>query len=203
MGGITALAFSLDGHLVVSGGADGVILVWDDASRSQIRAYSGHAGPISNVVVLLKPPLVRAQVFAYPPLPPSSTALGPDSASRLLPLAPLRRVPEALNPELAALGRTAVMALPIPWHNVSSWSETDPSSPSAASSSATSSSLLPPPPSSSSTTASSAREVPVDMEREISHAHSIIANLRAEIDRLKTVNKRLFQAAASNVLEEE
>ncbi|KAL1920740.1 uncharacterized protein VTP21DRAFT_11375 [Calcarisporiella thermophila] len=53
---ITTMALSIDGNLLVSGANDGVVCVWDIASRQVLRTFNQHKGPISSLHMLLKPP---------------------------------------------------------------------------------------------------------------------------------------------------
>ncbi|WP_227255012.1 WD40 repeat domain-containing protein [Frigoriglobus tundricola] len=42
-----ALAFSPDGRLLVAGGADGAVTVWDLAAGRAVRRFAGHRGPVA------------------------------------------------------------------------------------------------------------------------------------------------------------
>jgi WD40 repeat protein len=46
---ITALAFSSDGNLLVSGAKDNTIIVWDAQSGSLLKVLQGHTGAISSL----------------------------------------------------------------------------------------------------------------------------------------------------------
>jgi WD40 repeat protein len=46
---VYSVAFSPDGRLAVSGGADRVVRLWDVASGKQLRGCAGHANPVVRV----------------------------------------------------------------------------------------------------------------------------------------------------------
>ncbi|KNC55595.1 WD repeat domain 18 [Thecamonas trahens ATCC 50062] len=177
---VTALAFSLDGHTLVSGAADGEILVWDAATRQQIRSYTQHMGPVTNLRVIMRPPHLRDLALSVSALPPAADALAPSDASRLLPLAPFKRTLGAGASAAAAsasqsLGATGVMALPVA-----------PSAPS----------LTP-----------SLFSIPralTDKAAVITNDQSaLIDALQAEIDSLKSSNAQLYERAVNAVLEDQ
>jgi WD40 repeat protein len=45
----TALAFSADGHLLLSGGPVGTVRLWDVAGGAELHHFEGHAGPVVSV----------------------------------------------------------------------------------------------------------------------------------------------------------
>jgi eukaryotic-like serine/threonine-protein kinase len=47
--GTSALAYSRDGQLLASGGADGTIKTWEAGTGKLLRTIAGHAGPVSGV----------------------------------------------------------------------------------------------------------------------------------------------------------
>jgi WD40 repeat protein len=47
--GVPAMAFSLDGKLLLSGGWDHVAIVWDIAQRKEIQQFRAHKGPVVGV----------------------------------------------------------------------------------------------------------------------------------------------------------
>nr|DAD32497.1 TPA_asm: hypothetical protein HUJ06_011348 [Nelumbo nucifera] len=53
--GVTCLAFSMDGILLVSGSEDGTIRVWDAKTRNIVRIFRLAKGPINNVLVVRRP----------------------------------------------------------------------------------------------------------------------------------------------------
>ncbi|KAJ1929978.1 Pre-rRNA-processing protein ipi3 [Tieghemiomyces parasiticus] len=53
---VTGLQLSLDGTLLVSSDQAGRCVVWDTASREQLRTFDQHRGPVSNLIVALRPP---------------------------------------------------------------------------------------------------------------------------------------------------
>jgi WD40 repeat protein len=48
-GGASSVLFTPDGAHLVSGGADGMVRVWDVASQTEIRTLRGHVGPVCDV----------------------------------------------------------------------------------------------------------------------------------------------------------
>ena len=46
---VLAVAYSFDGHRIVTGGADGTARVWNSATGQQLFALKGHGGPVSSV----------------------------------------------------------------------------------------------------------------------------------------------------------
>lgn len=48
-GVVSALSFSADGSRLATGGVDGVVTVWDVASRTQLHSFQGHLGRIHDV----------------------------------------------------------------------------------------------------------------------------------------------------------
>jgi WD40 repeat protein len=79
---VTSLASSPDGLLLVSGGDDGLVRVWDVPSRQQVGTFEGHKGsPVLALLLLPRPPHL-ALAGKHAPLP-------------LLPLAPLKKHPAA------------------------------------------------------------------------------------------------------------
>jgi len=59
---VNSLQISMAAHILVSGSLDANIRIWDIASRQCIRVLP-HKGPISNLLVRLKPPLNHAKSF--------------------------------------------------------------------------------------------------------------------------------------------
>ncbi len=49
--GVTAVAMSADGQLVLSGSWDKTLKVWDAASGCELRTLAGHAGEIDTVAM--------------------------------------------------------------------------------------------------------------------------------------------------------
>src|SRR5207245_805033 len=47
----TTVAFDRDGHLLASGGADGIVRIWDARHRrgQPLRAFGGRAGPVRSL----------------------------------------------------------------------------------------------------------------------------------------------------------
>ncbi|KAI9008390.1 WD40-repeat-containing domain protein [Gaertneriomyces semiglobifer] len=65
---VSGMSLSMDGSLLVSGSEDGKAIVWDTVSRQAIRVFTQHAGPITNVQVLLQAPgLMDANVDSVAP----------------------------------------------------------------------------------------------------------------------------------------
>ncbi|TPX68869.1 hypothetical protein SpCBS45565_g02821 [Spizellomyces sp. 'palustris'] len=54
--GVTSLALSLDGSLLLSGSEDCTAIVWDTTSRQCLRTLSNHKAPVTDVKILLRPP---------------------------------------------------------------------------------------------------------------------------------------------------
>jgi len=54
--GITSLAVSFDGNILLSSSEDGTCKSWDIFSRQQIQSFNGHKGPVSNVSIMIKTP---------------------------------------------------------------------------------------------------------------------------------------------------
>jgi len=48
-GSVTSVAFSSNGRLIVSGGEDLTLRLWDAASGTLIRVFRGHSGPVNSV----------------------------------------------------------------------------------------------------------------------------------------------------------
>ena len=48
-GTVFSAVFSPDGRHVLSGGADGEIILWDIASSKRLRSFEGHSGPVRSV----------------------------------------------------------------------------------------------------------------------------------------------------------
>jgi WD40 repeat protein len=45
------IAFGRDDRLLVSGGADGTVMLWDVATRRLLTRWTGHDGPVNDVAV--------------------------------------------------------------------------------------------------------------------------------------------------------
>jgi len=48
-GPVLSVAFSRDGGRILSGGADGEVILWDIASARPVRTFRGHMGPVTSV----------------------------------------------------------------------------------------------------------------------------------------------------------
>nr|GLL18249.1 protein ROOT INITIATION DEFECTIVE 3 [Ipomoea trifida] len=59
--GITCLAFSMDGSLLVSGSEDGTIRVWDTKNHNITRIFRHGKGPVNNILVVRPPSHLSAR----------------------------------------------------------------------------------------------------------------------------------------------
>ena len=48
-GPVNSVAFSPDGRLIVSGGADNTLIAWDAVAGNEVRTLRGHQGPVNSV----------------------------------------------------------------------------------------------------------------------------------------------------------
>ena len=62
-GGVSALAVTLDGLSLVSGGADGNVHVWQIASKQLLRTFSQHKSPVTALSLIIVPSKMPSEKY--------------------------------------------------------------------------------------------------------------------------------------------
>ncbi|KAJ3037113.1 hypothetical protein HDV00_002058 [Rhizophlyctis rosea] len=100
VGRVECLQLGFDAGVLVSGGEDGVVGVWDCGSGVRVRTFEGHKAPITSAHIILRPPyLLDASSFyttpAFAPFKRYQTSLSDTSSpsSGLPPPIPIQSFP--------------------------------------------------------------------------------------------------------------